>query len=119
LGEILSKEESKEERDVEELREVLKAISDFLKELKEPLGDLLKMLAESVSGEKLGKEVSMFYKSLIESGVDQQTAKEWTEKFLNEKLKSLPSMNFLKDLLSERSKMRHREEEEEEKEEER
>jgi len=109
---------SKEERDVEELREVLKAISEFLKEVKEPLGDLLKMLTESVSGEKLGKEVSMFYKSLVESGVDQQTAKEWTERFLDEKLKSLPSMSFLKDLLSERSKVRHREEEEKGKEEE-
>jgi len=109
---------SKEERDVEELREVLKAVSEFLKEVREPLGDLVKMLTESVSGEKLGKEVSMFYKSLIESGVDQQTAKEWTEKFLSEKLKSLPSMSFLKDLLSERPKIRHREEEEEEEEEE-
>jgi len=27
---------SKEERDVEELREVLKAVSEFLKELREP-----------------------------------------------------------------------------------
>jgi len=107
---------SKEERDVEELREVLKAISEFLKELKEPLGDLLKMLTESVSGEKLGKEVSMFYKSLVESGVDPQTAKEWTERFLDEKLKSLPNMSFLKDLLSERSWARRREEEEEEEE---
>jgi len=107
---------SKEEKDVEELREVLKALSEFLVEIKEPLGDLLKTLIESVSGEKLAKEVSMFYKSLVESGVDPQTAKEWTEKFLNERLKSLPSLSFLKDLVSERPKyaMKRQEEEEEE-----
>lgn len=107
---------SEEEREVRELREVLKAVSEFLVEIKEPLGDLLKTLMESVSGEKLAKEVSMFYKSLVESGVDPQTAKEWTEKFLDERLKSLPSLSFLKDLVSERPKftMRRREEEEEE-----
>lgn len=107
---------SEERKDVEELREVLKAVSEFLTGIKEPLGDLLKTLVESVSGEKLAKEVSTFYKSLIESGVDPQTAKEWTEKFLDERLKSLPSLSFLRDLISERPKARRREEEEEEKE---
>lgn len=100
--------------EAEELREVLKAVSDFLVEIKEPLGDLLKTLMESVSGEKLAKEVSTFYKSLVESGIDQQTAKEWTEKFLNERLKSLPSLSFLKDLLREKPKVAMRQEEEEE-----
>ncbi|MFN3268121.1 MAG: hypothetical protein ACK416_02555 [Zestosphaera sp.] len=103
---------NKEISDVEELRGVLKAVSEFLIEIKEPLGDLIKMLVESVSGEKLAKEVSTFYKSLIESGVDQQTAKEWTDKFLNERLKSLPSLSFLKDLMSERFTKVERQEEE-------
>ncbi|MEM3948344.1 MAG: hypothetical protein QXM76_01980 [Zestosphaera sp.] len=95
----MSREES---HDAEELREVLKAVSEFLKDIKEPLGELLKTMIESVSGEKLAREVSTFYKSLVENGLDPQTAKEWTEKFLDERLKSLPSLSFLKDLMSER-----------------
>lgn len=94
-----------ERRDAEELREVLKAVSEFLKDIKEPLGELLKTMMESVSGEKLAKEVSVFYKSLIENGLDPQTAKEWTERFLDERLKSLPSLSFLRDLMSERPRV--------------
>ncbi|MEM2021265.1 MAG: hypothetical protein QXP80_03445 [Zestosphaera sp.] len=91
----------RESEDVEELRGVLNAVSDFLKDIREPIEGLLKMLMESVSGEKLAKEVSSFYRSLVESGIDQQTAKEWTERFLNERLKTLPSLGALKDLMSE------------------
>lgn len=91
----------RESEDVEELRGVLNAVSDFLKNIREPIEGLLKMLMESVSGEKLAKEVSSFYRSLVESGIDQQTAKEWTERFLNERLKTLPSLGALKDLMSE------------------
>jgi len=103
LSEVIftSEERRREEReDVEELREVLKAVSDFLKEIKPSLEELLKVFVESVSGDKLAKEVSTFYKSLIESGVDPQTAKEWTNKFFEERLKSLPSIKTLTDFLS-------------------
>jgi len=103
LSEVIStsEERRREEReDVEELREVLKAVSDFLKEIKPSLEDLLKVFVESVSGDKLAKEVSTFYKSLIESGVDPQTAKEWTNKFFEERLRSLPSIKTLTDFLS-------------------
>lgn len=97
----LSERREREIEDVEELRGVLNAVSDFLKDIREPIEGLLKMLMESVSGEKLAKEVSSFYRSLVESGIDQQTAKEWTERFLNERLKTLPSLGALKDLMSE------------------
>ncbi|MEM2406698.1 MAG: hypothetical protein QXM26_04475, partial [Sulfolobales archaeon] len=78
----MSSEEEKKKRveglsDVEELREVLRAISEFLAEIREPLENLIKTVTDAGSGEKLAKEVATFYKSLIESGIDQQTAKEW------------------------------------------
>lgn len=84
--------------DVEELREVLRAVSQFLLEIREPLEDLIREIIEAGSGEKLAKEVAAFYKSLIESGIDQQTAKEWTERFFTQRLESLPSLSFLKDI---------------------
>lgn len=91
---------SRDMEDIEELREVFKVLLDFLKEVKGPLMDLIKTILDSVSGEKLAKEVSAFYKSLIESGVDEQTAKEWTAKFLDERLKTLPNLRSLTDMIS-------------------
>lgn len=97
-GELERKRDSERSSDVEELREVLKAISEFLTEIREPLENLVKTVIEASSGEKLAKEVAAFYKSLIESGIDQQTAREWTEKFFTQRLESLPSFSFLKDI---------------------
>jgi hypothetical protein len=88
------KEESKapvvtvktEEREVEELREVLRAISDFLKELSPTIKELIDTVLGSLRGDALGKEVGMFYKSLIEAGIKEETATKMTEEFLRRKM---------------------------------
>lgn len=89
----------KEVSDVVELKEVLKALSEFLKEIREPLEDLLKLIIESSSGEKLAKEVAAFYKSLVESGIDENMARRLTEKFFEERLRALPSLGLLSDII--------------------
>ncbi|MEM2406392.1 MAG: hypothetical protein QXM26_02905, partial [Sulfolobales archaeon] len=66
-----------------------------------PLENLIKTVTDAGSGEKLAKEVATFYKSLIESGIDQQTAKEWAEKFFVQRLESIPSLAFLKEIFRE------------------
>lgn len=100
-SETEKRKKTEELTDVEELREVLRIISEFLVEIREPLENLIKAFIEAGSGERLAKEVATFYKSLIESGVDQQTAKEWTEKFFAQRLESLPSLGFLKRIFKE------------------
>ncbi|MEM0048491.1 MAG: hypothetical protein QXF10_09300 [Ignisphaera sp.] len=81
--------------DIEEVREVLKAVSEFVKEIREPLKDLLNTLLESFSGDRLGREVAAFYKSIVEAGVDPSLAKTLTERFLEERLKPLSSIGNL------------------------
>ncbi|MGC9187202.1 MAG: hypothetical protein ACP5GN_05910 [Fervidicoccaceae archaeon] len=85
--------EKESKMEAEEVKELLSAVSEFLKGLKEPLEEIMKMITESFSGEKLGREVASFYKSLIEAGLDDETAKSWTEKFMDEKLKTIPSIS--------------------------
>jgi hypothetical protein len=77
---------TEEERDVEELREVLKAVSEFLKELSPTLKDLIETILGSLRGDTLGKEVGMFYKSLIEAGIKEETATKMAEEFLRSKM---------------------------------
>lgn len=77
---------TEEEREVEELREVLRAVSDFLKELSPTIKELIDTVLGSLRGDALGKEVGMFYKSLIEAGIKEETATKMTEEFLRRKM---------------------------------
>ena len=77
---------TEEEREVEELREVLKAVSDFLKELSPTIKELTEAVLGSLRGDALGKEVGMFYKSLIEAGIKEETATKMAEEFLLRKM---------------------------------
>lgn len=86
------KSRSDRHEDVEDLREVLKTVSEFIKEIREPLKDLLNTLLESFSGDRLGREVAVFYRNLTEAGVDPSLAKTLTERFLEERLKPLSSI---------------------------
>jgi len=80
--------ESEDEKDIEELREVLKAISDFIESLKKPLEELLTMVMEQLKGEVLGKDVAEFYKSLIDAGMDKKIVEEMTKSYFDERLKA-------------------------------
>ena len=84
------KERTREE--LYELREVFKAIADFLRDIREPLESLINAFLSSMDGGRLAKDVATFYKALVESGVDEQTAKQWTERYFNERLKLMPNL---------------------------
>jgi hypothetical protein len=86
---------SEEKREAEELREVLAAVSEFLKGLKEPLMDLVNTIMESLSGEKLGEEVASFYKRLVEAGVPENVATEMTREYMKRRLEAVPSLGSL------------------------
>lgn len=75
--------------DVEELRAVLGAVSEFLKDLTPMLKNLLETLFSSLKGEELGKETGLFYKNLIDAGIDKDTATHLTEQFLRTKMDQL------------------------------
>jgi len=91
--------EEKGKYKIEEVRELLALVSDFLKNLREPLESFIRVLTEGFSGDKIGKEVASFYRSLIDSGLDAETAKKWTERFLDERLKSIPSMSNIGEVI--------------------
>jgi len=97
--------EDRVQREIYELREVFKAISEFLKEIREPLESLINTFLGSMDGGKLAKDVATFYKALVESGMDEQTAKQWTERYFNERLKLMPNLG---EILSSIFKEEHR-----------
>ncbi len=89
--------EKRRKEDVEELREIFKAITDFVRELRQPLSELLESLVGSIRGDKVGEDVGKFYKSLKESGMSDEVAVELTKEYFRTRV-SMASMleNILK-----------------------
>lgn len=84
---------------MEELRAVLSAVSEFLKDLTPMLKNLLETFFGSLKGEELGREAGLFYKNLVEAGIDKDKAVHLTEQFLRTKMDQLSAVaNLLKAL---------------------
>ncbi|MCS7365631.1 MAG: hypothetical protein NDF54_09355 [archaeon GB-1867-035] len=78
--------EKKEFEDIKELKGVFSAIVDFVKELREPITDLIQSLMKAVSGSELGEDVATFYKKLKETGLPEEMALALTKEYLEARL---------------------------------
>jgi hypothetical protein len=111
--------------DIIMLRLVLRSVTEFVKDIKEPLKELFKALAETLEGGKIGKDVAEFYENLKKSGVPEDMAKEMTMEYFKKRMEisniltSIPSLLGgkkgvgLSDLLSKVKKLEEEESEEE------
>jgi len=86
-------------KDAEEVREILKAVSEFIEGLKEPIKEFLDMMMSSLDGKKLGEEVAKFYRELKESGMPEDMAKDMVKEFFRKRLESAPSLEGLVEAL--------------------
>ncbi len=84
--------------DIVMLRLVLRSLTEFVRDLKEPLKELFKALSETLEGEKIGREVAEFYENLKKAGIPEDMAKEMTLEYFRKKMEisnvltSLPSL---------------------------
>jgi hypothetical protein len=85
--------------DIIMLRMVLKSVTEFLKEAKEPIEDLFKVLGTSLDGGKIGQDVAKFYQSLIESGIPEDMAKQMTTEYFHKRLEAANIIGSLTNLL--------------------
>jgi len=81
--------------DVEELKEVLAAVSEFLDQLGSKLKTLLDSIMETLDGAKIGREVGEMYRSLKEAGVPEEVAIEMTRELFRKKMELAPSLSSL------------------------
>lgn len=99
---MMDAEEIRERGEAEELKEVLSAISDFLREVTPIVKELIGVVLGSFRGDVLGKEVGEFYKSLIEAGISEDKAVELAKEFLKRKMKLLNLAEVLSHLIPKR-----------------
>ncbi len=85
--------------DAEEVKEILKAVSEFIGSLKEPIKELLDTMMSSLDGKKLGEEVAKFYSELKESGMPEDMIEEMVRGFFRKKLEAAPNLGSLVEAL--------------------
>lgn len=76
-----TREKRVEHEDVEELREVLNVISEFLEKLPGLVKQIIDIIFSRDIGEKVGASVGAFYKQLLEAGVPKEEALKLTVEF--------------------------------------
>ena len=69
----------------ENVSEILKAVSEFLKSLEGPITKLLDTFLSTLNGEKLGSDVASFYAKLKESGMPDEVAVEMTREYFEKR----------------------------------
>ena len=83
------------EKEIEELKELFSAIVSFVRELKNPITDLMKSIMTAVSGSELGADVAEFYKKLKESGMPDDIAINLTSNYLEARLTILRELGSI------------------------
>ncbi len=82
---VSGKEREDALREYWEVKAPLMAVSEFLRDLKEPVADLIKAITGGLSGDQVGKDVAQFYKHLIEAGIDRELAREITLEYFRKR----------------------------------
>ncbi len=92
-------EHDEESREPEELRAVFKAITEFIKEIKQPIREIVEYLYKQLDGAKIGEDVANFYKKLIEQGVPKELAEKMTLDYMKTRLQVVADLANISKLL--------------------
>ncbi len=85
--------------EIDELKQVLGTVAEFMYQIKDLVKEFLDTLSKSFDGEKLGREIAQMYKSLVESGMPPDKAYELTQRFLEAKLEAIPKVSSFIEML--------------------
>ncbi len=88
------KEVDDDEKDIEEFKEVMSTLRDFIPAM---IREIVEALYSGQGAEEFGKQVANFYKSLVDAGMSNEQAFTLTQKFME----SRDVVGILKKILSE------------------
>lgn len=89
--------ENKKDKDIEELKAVFQAITDFINNLREPIKEFIQYMMQQLDGKRIGEEVGEFYNQLVMKGVPKELAAKMTEDYFRRRMELTVS---IKDFLS-------------------
>ncbi|MEM0380701.1 MAG: hypothetical protein QXX35_04575 [Desulfurococcaceae archaeon] len=97
---------SSESTDVEELRQVLSALSEFIDRIKDSLRDVLTILVTSIDAKKLAQDITTLYNDLKNAGLPDEIVDRIVTDFYKKRLEAIPSTSELVKTIAEAIKTR-------------
>ncbi len=85
--------------DARELYEIFTAISEFIRQIKEPIKEVISTILEAYDGAKIGKDIGELYRNLVESGVPKELTEEMVREYFKRRMESLPTIATIIDAL--------------------
>lgn len=79
--------ESEVSKDILELKGALTAITEFLRDITGPLKDIMSIIQSYIAGDKLGKDIANFYRSLKDSGLPDDIINDLVKRYYDERMK--------------------------------
>ncbi|HIQ03132.1 MAG TPA: hypothetical protein EYH40_01785 [Desulfurococcales archaeon] len=73
-------------KDILELKGALTAITEFLRDITGPLKDIISIIQSYIAGDKLGKDIANFYRSLKESGLPDDIINDFVKRYYDERI---------------------------------
>ncbi len=93
----------KEVSEIEEIKDILTAITEFIKDISGPLKDLISVIESSIAGDKLARDISEFYKGLKDSGLPDDIINDLVKKYYDDRVSTLRSLGKILEM----AKARH------------
>ena len=82
-------------KDIEELKEVFKAISEFIRDIQKPLSDLIGVVLSFLEGSKVGKDIASFYSQLKEKGLPNELIENLTLRYAESRISLMKTLGEL------------------------
>ncbi len=90
---------------MEEVAAAAKVAADIMREIRNLVTELVEQAMKALDGARLGREVSEFYKNLIENGMPEEMARQLTMEFFKQRLEAAPKLSSLIEALAKGSKL--------------
>lgn len=78
--------------DVEELKGVFKAISEFISDIQKPLSNLISVVLSFLEGSKVGKDIASFYSQLKEKGLPDELIEKLTLQYAESRISLMKTL---------------------------
>lgn len=82
----------------EDVKKILEGVTELFGSIRESLSEILEKTTEMLDGDKVGRDVAMFYKSLKEAGLPDEMVTELTKEYFRKRMEAANILEIVKEI---------------------